>query len=445
MKPFLGDSIGDLVIKLCIDPLPVATRLAPDLPPAVDALLRARLRARPEQRFPDAMALAGAFDAIVSGKPMKPVLPTASPLGSRGEVRSATSGSQAPRPPKLGAGAPAPPLAHSFSPVAPPTPASGSLLAPVSLTPPPDSGVSGGSSFRVRKQELGEVGQVVASERTGPNQISGPQSMSGQHAPAPSFVPTPPPSSTGASFAPGAWPPGLGPHTPRPPMPSSGTIVLPQGASVPSGTPPSGAMPGWNPGRAAGTLPFPSDVPHSPQPGVIDIADAQGRFVDRARPRPSSLATFARDLLEWAKRVDDGTRRRAAVVFASAITLLVVIFGLVSLFKGSGHEATTNAAATSSAGPEAIAPAAPAPTAEVTVAAPVATAAPAPAPAPAPVAPTASAAPSAAASAAPSAEDTDEPEASAPSAAPTPTWQRGTSRPKPSSTATRKKKPNFGY
>ncbi len=439
-KPFLGDSIGDLVIKLCIDPLPIATQIAPDLPPAIDAFFERAFAREPEQRFPDAMGLAAAFESIVSGKPMKPVLPTASPLGS-----------QAPRPPKL-AGAPAPPLAHAFAPVAPATPASGSLLAPVSLTPPPDSGVSGGSSFRVRKQELGEVGQVVASERTGPNAISGPnttsgpnpvsgpQAVSGRHAAPPSFVPTPPPSSTGASFAPGAWPGESGPHVPRPPMPSTGTLVLPQGANVPSGTPPSGAMAGWNPGLARGaTFPM-ADVPHSPQPGVIDIADAHSRGVDIARPPPSSLSIFAHDLLERAKRVDDGTRRRAAVAFASAITLLVVIFGLVSIFNGSGHEAVTNPSPTASAGPESIAPAAPGPSAEVSAAVTTASAAPAPAPA----APTTT--PSAAPTTAPSAEATDEPESSAPSAAPAPTWQRGPLRPKPSSSAAKKnKKPNFGY
>src|SRR6202042_3540256 len=80
-KPFLGDSIGDLVIKLCIDPLPVATQIAPDLPPAIDAFFERAFAREPERRFPDATALAAAFDGIVSGQPVKPVIPTAAPLG----------------------------------------------------------------------------------------------------------------------------------------------------------------------------------------------------------------------------------------------------------------------------------------------------------------------------------------------------------------------------
>jgi hypothetical protein len=160
------------------------------------------------------------------------------------------------------------------------------------------------------------------------------------------------------------------------------------------------------------------------------------------RPPPSSLSTFAHDLVERAKRIDEGTRRRAVVVFASAITLLVAIIGLVSLFKGSGHDAT-NAATTASAAPEVTAAAPPPPSAEA--AAPVEGPAPEPTPPPeVTAAPTA--VETAAPAEAPSADDTDEPEASAPNATAAPTVKR---QPRPKGTATgtasKKKKPNFGY
>ena len=45
VKPFAGDSIAELVIKLCIDPRPVATRFAPDLPPAIDRFFEKALAA----------------------------------------------------------------------------------------------------------------------------------------------------------------------------------------------------------------------------------------------------------------------------------------------------------------------------------------------------------------------------------------------------------------
>jgi serine/threonine-protein kinase len=65
-KPFEAGSIGDLVIKLCIDPLPMPTRFAADLPPEVDQFFERAFARDPDQRFQSAMALAAEFEAIVA-------------------------------------------------------------------------------------------------------------------------------------------------------------------------------------------------------------------------------------------------------------------------------------------------------------------------------------------------------------------------------------------
>src|SRR5690349_13337448 len=65
-KPFQAASIGEMVIKLCIDPLPVATRFAPDLPPAIDAFLARAFARDPDQRFASAPEMALAFEAVAA-------------------------------------------------------------------------------------------------------------------------------------------------------------------------------------------------------------------------------------------------------------------------------------------------------------------------------------------------------------------------------------------
>ncbi len=65
-KPFEAGSIGDLVIKLCIDPLPMPTKLAPDLPPEMDRFFERAFARDPEQRFQSAALLAQEFEAIVA-------------------------------------------------------------------------------------------------------------------------------------------------------------------------------------------------------------------------------------------------------------------------------------------------------------------------------------------------------------------------------------------
>ncbi len=68
VKPFAGDSIAELVIKLCIDPRPVATHLAPDLPPSVDRFFEKAFAASPDDRHQSAVEMASAFAQLI-GQP----------------------------------------------------------------------------------------------------------------------------------------------------------------------------------------------------------------------------------------------------------------------------------------------------------------------------------------------------------------------------------------
>ena len=81
LKPFEADSIGDLVIKLCIDPLPVPTDLAPELPPEVDTFFERAFARDPDLRFQSAAALAQEFEAIVTraAAPVPVPVPAPSP------------------------------------------------------------------------------------------------------------------------------------------------------------------------------------------------------------------------------------------------------------------------------------------------------------------------------------------------------------------------------
>ena len=59
--PFPGDEMGEILIDVCTKPIPVATQVAPDLPPDLDKFFERALMRDPEKRFQDADELADAF------------------------------------------------------------------------------------------------------------------------------------------------------------------------------------------------------------------------------------------------------------------------------------------------------------------------------------------------------------------------------------------------
>jgi len=62
--PFAGDEVGDVIVKICTDPIPVATSVAPDLPPEVDSFMARALARQPDERFQSVGELVEALTAL---------------------------------------------------------------------------------------------------------------------------------------------------------------------------------------------------------------------------------------------------------------------------------------------------------------------------------------------------------------------------------------------
>ncbi len=60
-RPFEGANVGDVLVRICSDPIPIATVVAPDLPPAVDVFFERALCRSPDGRYQDAAAFARAL------------------------------------------------------------------------------------------------------------------------------------------------------------------------------------------------------------------------------------------------------------------------------------------------------------------------------------------------------------------------------------------------
>ncbi len=61
---FAGQDIVDTVLQICTGPIPVASKLAADLPPAVDEFMQTALARDAAKRFQTAQEMASAFDAL---------------------------------------------------------------------------------------------------------------------------------------------------------------------------------------------------------------------------------------------------------------------------------------------------------------------------------------------------------------------------------------------
>jgi serine/threonine protein kinase len=62
--PFDGESLGDLLVKICTGPIPVPSHYAPGLPPQIDAWMAHALDREPTQRFQTAQELADALATV---------------------------------------------------------------------------------------------------------------------------------------------------------------------------------------------------------------------------------------------------------------------------------------------------------------------------------------------------------------------------------------------
>jgi serine/threonine-protein kinase len=120
--PFEGESVGDLLVKICTAPAPIPSLTVPGLPPAFDAWFARTMEREPGARFGSAAELAEAL-AVAAGISVR-----------RGPVSSLANASGRPGP-----GTPLPPMASGPEPT--PLPAAGLTSAPfvTSASPPKSS------------------------------------------------------------------------------------------------------------------------------------------------------------------------------------------------------------------------------------------------------------------------------------------------------------------
>jgi len=97
---FSGESLGDLLLQICTQPLPSLRAAAPWLPPAMEAWFQQACAREPDQRYPSAQAFVDALRAAagVGAAPGVPPAPltTGTPLSTTNEA-SAASAMGAPR------------------------------------------------------------------------------------------------------------------------------------------------------------------------------------------------------------------------------------------------------------------------------------------------------------------------------------------------------------
>ncbi|HEX6274763.1 MAG TPA: serine/threonine-protein kinase [Polyangiaceae bacterium] len=84
--PFEGEAVGDVLVKLCTAPLPVPSKIVPDVPPGFDAWFARALSREPEARFQSASELATSL-ALVCGLSVPERHPGDSTSGSSPNIR----------------------------------------------------------------------------------------------------------------------------------------------------------------------------------------------------------------------------------------------------------------------------------------------------------------------------------------------------------------------
>jgi serine/threonine-protein kinase len=207
--PFDGESLGDLLVRICTSPIPAPSALAPHLPPELDAWMLRALDREPAQRFQTATEMADSLATVAGLSFGSPDASTPEPGRTNARVPSA---------PSLGG--------HEFSPRIPG--AAAALLA--TSAPPPRRGAS----------KLLIVGVATLGLAIGFFFVF-------LHFAGPRLSPTSGASVVGSASSASAWPPAstelpAPPHLADPPLPApmSVHVPMPIPAPPPSASPPRG-------------------------------------------------------------------------------------------------------------------------------------------------------------------------------------------------------------
>jgi serine/threonine-protein kinase len=87
VKPFTGQSLGDVIVKICVEPIPTPRQFAPDLPPSIDRFFLKALARDPARRFQSAREMAAELSVAAGVMPdvpsSLPALPVAAYEGNR--------------------------------------------------------------------------------------------------------------------------------------------------------------------------------------------------------------------------------------------------------------------------------------------------------------------------------------------------------------------------
>jgi len=252
--PFEGESVGDLLVKICTSPVPVPSHALPGLPPAFDAWFARALEREPARRFSSVAeateALAYAAGTTVRGRASSLGTPAYSPASTVNEP----------------SGAPGPHGAHA-------TP--GAMVGSQGTAAPftanaveslkPERGGSRGLMIGAVAGGLLIVGLLIGgaiSYRQKPAQAGSAGAISAQHAPPPPAEthPAPPASPTLEPLAPSAQTAQANPPAADPPAKPGKPGAKPPVAPA--------VKPGGKPDTKPSATPSPTPPPTPPTPAT---------------------------------------------------------------------------------------------------------------------------------------------------------------------------------
>jgi eukaryotic-like serine/threonine-protein kinase len=267
--PFDGESLGDLLVKICTSPIPMPSRVRPDLPQYLDGWTARALERDPDHRFQSATELADSLGAI-AGLPFARGGPSSANLPEPGSY--VPSSPYSPRPVSSGeahaptANAPAPFSGPEYAQAIPPA-----TSAPLTASTPQPTRRSGSLVYIVGAivgLAAGFVGVLYL--------VTGLKTSTATGVTAPS---APPPESAAA-----AAPPPTTPSTAA--APPAETSAAPP---VPPLLPPPPATPA-QPAKAAAK---PGQKPQKPSTSTLPVVTAlpqAGPALPAAPPTPPKAA-----------------------------------------------------------------------------------------------------------------------------------------------------------